>query len=337
MKAAVLHRAREIIIEEVPFPKVEPDGVIVKVKACGICGSDIHVYKQGARGGMRMGHEFSGDIVEVGGNIKGVKEGDRVVAMSGRGCGRCYWCRQGDWLRCPEMVLLGYEVPGAFAEYVSVPNFVMGTYAAKLPKTLSYEEGATAEPLSVALYAVSRAKQQPEDTVVVIGVGVIGLCVIKILKSIGVRQIIASGRRSVRLRLARESGADLVVDTAQEDIVPAVKEATSGRGADTVFDCAGLSDTFHQAIQVVHRGGRVELVGLYEEPISWNPVIIVVNDITVGGCGLRFDLPGAVDLMQSGKVNTKPLITHEFALDEAGEAFETQITSQDAVKVLIKP
>ena len=127
------------------------------------------------------------------------------------------------------------------------------------------------------------------------------------------------------------------MDAAREDIVPVVREATSGKGADVVFECAGTAPAFHQALQIVHRGGHVELVGLYEEPISWNPVFIVTNDITLGGCGLRFDLPGAVELLQSGQVDTGPLITHQFPLARIKEAFETQLTSPDAVKVLVKP
>ena len=220
---------------------------------------------------------------------------------------------------------------------MSVPLFKLGLYAAKLPDTLTYEEGATAEPLSVALYAVRQVQPQPEDTVVVIGLGIIGLCILQILKTMGVKQVLVSGRRAKRLQLAKDSGANVVVDAAREDIVPIVSEATSGKRADVVFECAGSSDTFQQAIQIVHRGGKVDLVGLYQKPITWNPSYIVSNDITLIGCGLRWDLPGAVDLLQSGKVDTKPLITHEFPLEKTKEAFDTQLEAEDAIKVLVKP
>ena len=337
MKAAVFHSAHNITIEDVPYPRLEPDGVIIKVNTSGICGSDLHVYRHGRRDGMIMGHEFSGDIVEIGADVTGVEKGDRVVAISGRGCGQCYWCQQGQFIRCPKLVFIGYGFPGAFAEYISVPLFKLDLYAAKLPDTLTYEEGATAEPLSVALYAVKQVQPQPEDTVVIIGLGIIGLCIIQILKAMGVNQIMVSGRRAKRLQLAKESGATMVVDAAKEDIVPIVKELNSGKGADIVFDCAGSSTTYQQSIQMVHRGGKVNLVGLYQEPINWNPSFIVSNDITLIGCGLRWDLPGAVDLLQSGTVNTKPLITHEFPLDKTKEAFDTQLEAQDAIKVLVKP
>ncbi|MFC2012596.1 zinc-binding dehydrogenase [Chloroflexota bacterium] len=338
MKAAVYRTGKGMVVEDIPYPTVEPDGVIVKVKASGICGSDLHGYKRGrGRDGATMGHEFSGDIEEVGANITRVKKGDRVAAMSGRTCGECYWCQQGEWIRCSKLSLLGYGMPGAFAEYVSLPLFKLGLWASKLPDTITYEEGATAEPLAVALYAVSQTQPQPGDTAVVIGLGIIGICIIPILKSLGVSQIIACGRRETRLKLARENGASVVVDAAKEDIMPIAKDVTGSKGVDIVYDCAGTPETFQQSIQMVHRGGKVDLVGLYQEPVTWNPSSIVGNDISIIGCGLKWDIPGAVELIKSGKVNTKPMITHEFPLDRISEAFETQIHAPDAIKVLVKP
>lgn len=338
IKAAVLHGVKNITVEDVPEPKIEPGGVIIKVSHCGICGSDNHTYERGPRGGRLgqiPGHEFSGDIVEVGAGISGVRKGDRVVVMSGRGCGECYWCQRGDFIRCSRLVMVGLGIPGAFAEYVLVPNFSLGLYAAKLPSSLSYEEGATAEPVSVAWHAVTQAQPKPGDSVVVIGAGFIGLAIIQILKSMGVKQVIASGHRTKRLQLAKESGADLVVDGAKEDIVPIVAKVTDGKGADIVFDVAGTETSFRQALQMVHRGGKVDLVGLYGQPFSWTPSI-VGSDVSLIGCGLRWDLPGAVDLMKKGRVRTKPLITHQFLLSQVKEAFDTALGVADAVKVIVK-
>ena len=338
MKAGVFYQPRNFKIEDVPEPRVEPDGAVIKVKACGICGSDLHFYS-GDRGrdGTILGHEFSGDVIEVGANVKGIKKGDRIVAMSGKGCGQCYWCKRGEVVRCQKLVLLGYGVPGAFAQYISVPLLKLGTYSARLPQNLTYEEGATAEPVSVALYAVNQAQPQPEDTVVVVGLGIIGLCIIQILKARRITQIIASGRRAKRLKLAEECGADVVVDAAREDVTAVSNKVTSGKGADIVFDVAGSTATFQQAMGMVHRGSKIELVGLYSQPISWNPTSIVNNDITLLGCGLHWDIPGAIDLLKSGKVNTSMLITHEFPLERIKDAFETQMSNADAIKVLVKP
>lgn len=337
MKAAVLQGVRDIRIEDVPEPRVEKDGVIIKVHSCGICGSDLHIYKGGDQQGLTPGHEFGGEVVEIGPNVTGVKVGDRVAVMSGQGCGQCYWCQQGDWIRCSKMALLGIGMPGAFAEYVSVPNFSMGLYAARLPESISFQQGATAEPLSVALHAVNQMQPQPEDTAVVIGLGIIGLCIIQILKAKGVSRIIASGRRASRLQLAKEGGADVVVDAAVEDALPVVSQVTSGKGADIVFEVAGTTDAFLQSLQMVHRGGKVDIIGLYQEPITWDPFFVVTSDITIIGCGLRFDLPGAVELLESGKVDTRPLVTHQFPLGKIKEAFDTQAGVAEAIKVLVNP
>ena len=191
--------------------------------------------------------------------------------------------------------------------------------------------------MAVALHAIDQTQPQPGDTVVVTGLGIIGICAIQILRSKGITDIIASGRRQKRLEIAKESGASVVVDAAKDDIVPVVEEYTKGRKADAVIECAGVPSAFHQAIQMIHRGGKVNLVGLYMEPVEWNPSFIVSNDMMLIGCGLRWDLPGAIDLLESGKVDTRGMITHEFPLDKTKEAFDTQLTSPDAIKVLVKP
>ncbi len=337
MKAGVFHGAHNITVEDVPYPPLYSDGVIAKVQYNGICGSDLHMYRHGGRDGTIMGHEFSGDVVEVGEDVKDVQIGDRIVAISGRGCGECYWCKKGDFIRCSRLSFLGYGFQGANAEYVSVPLVKMGLYAARLPDSISYEVGATAEPLSVALYAVNQTQPQPDDTVVITGLGIIGICIIQILRSRGVSKIIVSGHRQKRLEIAKQSGASVVVDASKEDIVPIVEKEAGSKKADVVFECAGATSTFQQALQMVHRGGKINLVGLYQEPISWNPAVLAGNDITLIGCGLRWDLPGAVDLLQSGKVDTRPMITHEFPLEKIKEAFDTQLESDDAIKVLVKP
>ena len=339
MKAAVFQGVEGVTVKDIPYPKLEPNGVIVKVKAAGICGSDVHGFQRGRNEPLTMGHEFSGDVVEVGSEITGIKVGDRVAAMSGLGCGQCYWCKHGQFIRCAKLQMVGLApgLPGAFAEYVHVPNFRLGEYAAKLPSWLSYDEAATAEPISVAWHGVQQAKPRKSETAVVIGLGIIGLAAVQILKSMGVKQIIASGHREQRLRLAREGGAEIVIDAAKEDVVPVVIEATKGKGADVVFEVAGFESTFQQAINMVHRGGRVDLIGLYGKPFQWSPSSIVGTDKLLLGCGLRWDIPGAMELLAARKVNAKPLVTHKFPLDKVKEAFDTQIKAPGAIKVVINP
>ncbi len=336
MKAAVMGKAKQITLQEVPYPRLESNGIIIRVKVAGICGSDVHFYQRGGPGTI-MGHEFAGDVVEIGTGVKDITIGDRVVAMGGKGCGECYWCKRGDYIKCLKLGFVGYAMPGAFAEFVAVPSIKLGQYVAKLPAALSYEEGAAAEPLAVALYAVQQAQPKPDNVIVVLGLGIIGLCIIQILKSLGVKQIYASGHREKRINLAANSGAIVAVDASKEDILPSVTEKSGGRGADIVFDVAGSESTFYQALQMTHRGGKVELVGLYSSSFEWNPSVLVSNDISLLGCGLKWDLPGAIELMETGKVDVKPFITHKFSLDRVKEAFDTQIMSTEAVKVMIIP
>jgi 2-desacetyl-2-hydroxyethyl bacteriochlorophyllide A dehydrogenase len=338
MKAAVFQGARRIEIEEVPDPEVEPEGIVLKVAAAGICGSDLHPYKL-AQNKMIFGHEVSGEVVAVGAEVSGFKIGDRVAGVPARPCGECYWCRQKLLLHCPNLMLPpGRTLRGAMAEYVSIPYARWGDMeiAVRLPDNVSYEQGATVEPLGVAIFSIKAAAPQPDDTVVVLGAGTIGLAAVAALKAMGIRQVIVSGRRAGRLRLAKDLGADIVVDAARDDILPVVKEATEGRGADVVLECAGVQATWQQAIAMTHRFGKVVLVGIFEQPIDWNPNAAIVNNINLIGI-LGTDARASLDMIASGKADTMRLVTHQFPLARAQEAFEVALTAEDAVKVLLKP
>lgn len=338
MKAAVFHGAGDIRVEEVPDPVVDSTSIIVKVKASGICGSDLHPYRQGGPKGAIFGHEFSGEVVEVGSEAKDISLGDRIVAVPCMVCMDCYWCKQGKYTRCPSLKLPGPDVPGAFAEYVKINHADkgLGEVGVKLPDNLSYEVGSTVEPLSVALYCVNKAQVKQPDTVVVIGAGAIGLGIVQVLKAKGISNIIVSGRRQNRLDLAEKCGAHLVVDAATDDIVKVVTEQRAEKMADVVFECAGMPQTFMQSMMLVHHGGKVALVGLYEEQFKMNLSWPVAKDVSLIGC-LGEDFPGSMELISSGKVDTKPLISHEFALDDVKEAFEAAVHAPDAVKVILKP
>lgn len=335
MKAAVLHGAHDIRYETVPDPIVEPTSIVLKVKACGVCGTDLHIYKLGEKKGLILGHEFSGEVAEVGADVSDIKPGDRVIAVGYRPCLECYWCKKGQVFRCSNLAIAGDQIPGAFAEYISIPFAKLGRNVFKLSDKLTYEEAATVEPLSVGYYSVKRAQPQPQDTVVVIGVGIIGLGIVQILKTMGVSKIIATGRRPKRLELAKMSGADVVIDAASEDPLAAVSKITSGLGVDIVLECAGSPESFRQSIEMVRGGGKVMLVALYESPITWDPAIAIYKNVTLIGC-LGGNFPKVLELLETGKINAKPLIVHQFPLSRISEAFETQIKAQDAVKVMVK-
>jgi len=344
VKAAVYYGAGDIRIENVSEPAVEPDGIVIQVKACGICGSDLHIYKLGGAmesellmsSGLIMGHEFSGDVVEVGANVTDIKKGDRVIATGWKPCGECHWCQMGQPLLCRQIKIIGIGFPGAFAEYVSIPTATLDLNVFRLADEISYEVGATAEPLSVAVYAATTAEPVATDTVVVLGAGMIGQCVLQVFKAMGVAKVIVTETSKKRLELARAMGADMVINAAEEDPVERVNEATSEMGADIVVECAGVPATFHQAMEMVRRGGKIMQVGVYEEPIQWEPITLITKNIRLIGC-LGGGFLQAIEFLGAGKVNTKPLISHEFPLDKAKEAFETQLKPDEAVKIVIKP
>lgn len=343
MKAAVIYGPRDIRLETVEDPSIRGDEILLKVKACGICGSDIHIYKMGAMSvspnSRVLGHEFSGEIVELGSDIEGLKVGDRVLGTGRRNCGRCHWCQRGQSYRCSNIAVPGYGLDGAFAEYVVVPNPVLGKTLFKIPEALGWQEAATVEPVSVACHAVEAAKIQPNETVVILGAGMIGQGVAQAAKARGAAKVIVCEPSSKRLTMAKDLGADIALNPTEIDPVKAVTEATSREMADVAFECSGVAAAFRQAFSMVRAFGRVMQVAVFEQNVELEPdlmSLITFRNLTLRGCaGQRWAM--ALDLVRVGQVRTSDLITHEFTLNNAKEAFETQLNSDEAIKVLIKP
>ena len=349
MKAAVYYGPGDVRVENVSNPELETNGILIRVKACGICGSDMHPYRVGGliEPGLIMGHEFSGDVIEVGANVTDIERGSRVTAVSVQPCGKCHLCVEKQTHRCPDMKVLGVHMPGAFAEYISIPLALINQTVFLLPDEVSYEEGATVEPLSVGEHIVRRAEPTTEDNAVILGVGTIGQCALQVFRTTGVAKVIVSEVSKKRLEIAKAMGADLVINAAKEDPVQRIREVTSERGADIVVECAGAPTTFQQAIEMIRGSlqqafeevrpdGKIMLMGIYEQPIKWTPNTIIRKSVRMIGC-YSGSFPVAIELLKTGKVNTRSLITHEYPLDRAAEAFEAQLNADEAIKVLIKP
>lgn len=344
MKAALISGPGEIRLATVNDPSVQDNEILVKVKACGICGTDIHTYKTGGTATpekpLILGHEFSGEIVDMGSGVDGLKVGDAVFGIGYRNCGECHWCRQGQAYRCPNPAVPGEGMDGAFAELVVVPNPMLGQLLFHVPETMDWEQAATMEPLAVACYAVRRARIQPDDTVVVLGAGMIGQGIAQVCKALGAASVIVSEPCAARLDTARRLGADVAIDPGQTDPVEAVTEATAGEMANVIFECSGSPVAFRQAPHLARAFGRIMQVGMFEKTLEIAPDLMSFTfqfrNLTVRGCGgQRWDM--ALELAQAGKVRTADLITHRFSLDEAGKAFDTQINSDEAIKVIVKP
>lgn len=344
MKAALVYGPGDVRVEEVEVPSIQSDELLVKVKACGICGTDLHVYRTGkdrlSEPPILLGHEFSGEVVQIGADVQDVGVGDKVVGVGFRSCGVCRWCQRGESSACTAVRSPGAGLDGAFAEYVVVPHTVPGFGLFQIPDGVGWEEAATVEPLSVACFDVNRARVKPNEVVLVLGAGPIGLLILQVCKATGVSKVLVSEPNPHRLAMARKLGADGVFDPKQVDLVEAVAEATSGAMANVVFECAGSPAVFQQIPQVLRPFGRLIQVALHEKGLELGAEFMAelfqYRNVTWQGCGMqRWDM--AMDLLQKGGVNTRDLITHTFSLDGAKAAFDTQATSPEAIKVVVRP
>lgn len=348
MKAGILYGPGDIRIEEVERPEAGDDGIVIRVRAAGICGSDLHPYRVGAQIAPQQrrahGHEVAGDVVETGVNVTDVKVGDRVWAWPFLPCFECGSCRQKDYWACTNRKgMAGQGMHGGFAEYVWVPAVVVPQKntdivpnVIKLPDAMSYQDGVLIEPISVGAGAVKTAAPEADDVVAVLGAGIIGLGTVVSLRASGVSRIIVSDVSERRLKAAETLGASMVLNAAEEDVVRRVMAETSGRGADIVVEVAGKPVTFRQAVEAVRRHGKVMLAGIYEETVAFSPNVLVLKAVrTIGLIDAHF--AEGFEIMKAGWVKDGQVVSHAFPLDRISEAFETAADPQESIKVMIEP
>ncbi len=345
MKALVLKEYCQFAIEDFPVPAPKPDEVLVRVRACGICGSDVH--GMDGSSGRRippiiMGHEAAGVIAEVGSAVADWKKGDRVTFDSTVSCGECWYCRRGEVNLCENRRVLGvscgeYRRHGAFAEYVAVPSRILY----RLPDNLSFEQAAMVEAVSVAVHAVERTPLvlERDASVVVVGTGMIGLLVVQVLRARGCSNIIAIDLDKEKLKLASKFGATHVIQAGEPDLQEKVCTLTSGRGADAVFEVVGLSATVKTAIESVRKGGSITLVGNLKPQVELPLQSVVTRELTlIGTCASAGEYPACLELIASGKVNVTDFISATPPLEEGAKWFERLYAGEKGLmKVLLKP
>ncbi len=331
MRAAVLEGQRRFEIRDVPPPVIDKDEVLVRVQFCGICGSDLHIYHLGIDVGP--GHEFSGDVVEVGSEVRGLETGDRVAVEPRISCGECYWCRQGETALCEKFyaALLQYE--GAFATYAKTKP----AQAHKLPAELSYEQAAIIEPTTCALHAIRLSEMQEGDVVAVLGMGPIGQLVARVAKALGARAVYATETSPSRLELAR-CAVDEAIDANAADPVEKILALTDGTGADIVFECAGNVATTQQSVAVARTGGTIVIAGICFDWVSIPVSNIVLRGLTVKGsiCFSVGEYASALNLIRDRKIDVAPLLTCTMPLDDINEAFE-KASRGEGGKILVRP
>jgi len=340
--AAVLHRPRELRIEEVEKPKVTPGKVLVEVKACGVCMTDLHMYmwEFPVKTPVILGHEFSGVIAELGDNAVEFEVGDRVAVDPALSCGVCEACVSGRNNLCERLTAIGGAgdviVNGAFAEYTMVPKEAIG----KIPAEISFDEGAFVEPLGCCIHGVDVSSAGIGDVVALIGAGPIGLLLLQLIKLVGASQILVVDMKDERLQLAATLGADVVVNPSKEDPVGRLKELTHGKGADVVIEAVGSPVTVKQAVQMVRKGGRVVIFGVapVESRVDISPFDTYFREIEIVGSYAitREAFWRSISMLRSGRIKIEPLITERFKLSELAKAFDL-MEKKEGLKKLIYP
>lgn len=343
MRAAVLYKALDMRVEELPEPRPATGEALVRVKSVGICGSDFHYWKNGRVGSyvveapLILGHELSGVVEELGPGPSSFAPGDRVVVEPGVPCRRCAYCKQGRYNLCGEMRFMATPpVNGAFAEYVAVPQ----DFLHRLPERMTFEEGAMVEPLAVGIHAAKRAPITLGATVAVMGAGPIGLLAGEAARASGAGEVYVVDIDPWRLEKAKGAGASRVLNPLEEDVVEALRDLTGGEGVDVAIEASGSAVAMAQALEAVKRGGSVVLIGLYAERTVPAPLLgVIERELDIKGVFRYANVfPAAVQAINSGRVNVGRLITHRLPLEEVERGFRLiDAKRENVLKILVLP
>ncbi len=320
---------------DIPIPAMGDHEVLMQIKSVGICGTDLHIY----RGGMNVpagtipGHEFSGIIVKTGKQVQNVKVGDRVVAEHVVTCGKCDYCKAGKPNLCGHREIIGVQRPGALGEYVSVPADLV--YA--ITNSMTYDEAALIEPLSIAVYAARESGYLLNKRIAIIGQGPIGLLLDQVL-SAGGALVTGIDIRDDSLRFAKKMGwAHHIINSKTESLKKRMKEINSPDGFDIVYEVVGIEQTAEMAFEITRRDGSVYLLGVFSSPAKINMMNIVKKELNVfGSWTCAFSFPDSIDLVARKKVDLKSLITHRYTIKHGARAFaEANVYSQHRIKTII--
>ena len=345
MKAAVLEKLEDIVVKEYPMPKCDDDGILLRVKACAVCGSDIRIFHFGNDRVVPpqiIGHEISGEIVKVGKNVTKFKVGERVAVGADVPCGECAFCEAGMGNNCHINYAIGYQFQGGFAEYLPLNRIVVNYGPVhKIPDHVGYNEAALAEPLGCVLNGLERCKIKLCDSVVIIGCGPIGCMMIPVAKRMGATKIICVEPSEERLEQARNFGADVLIDPNKENAVNRVLDETDGLGANVVITANPVPATQAQALHMVRSRGYVNFFGGLAA--GKNQVTLDTNQIhykELNVVGTHGSLPRhhqeAVDLISSGAIDVGKFISHTFPLEDIRKAIEIS-ENKSGMRVVVNP
>lgn len=329
----------DVRIEEMPVPMIGPTELLVKVKASGICGSDVMEWYRIKKAPKVLGHEITGDIVEVGKKVKKYNVGDRVFVSHHVPCNTCHFCQNNQHTLCPTLHSTNFY-PGGFAEYLRVPEINVDRGVFLLPTEMSYEEGVFIEPLACVVRGLKTARMKPGHTVLVIGSGISGLLQIKLAKAWNAGKILATDIEEYRLSAAKKYGADVVIH-AKDNVPEQVKKHNDGRLADLVVLCTDALPAVQQAVKSVESGGTILFFAPTEPGVDipfplfelWNKQVTMVSTYA----GSPGDIDEAIDLIHSKKVIVVDMISHTLPLSKAAEGFQLVAKARDSIKVILEP
>ncbi len=339
MRVAMYYNNKDVRLEQLPVPKVGPGELLIRTRASGICGSDLMEWYRVKKAPLVLGHEITGEVVELGAGVANFKIGDRVFSSHHVPCGQCRYCLSGHQSVCDLLRMTHFD-PGGFAEYIRAPkiNVELGTY--RLPEEITFDEGSFIEPLACVVRAQRFAQLRQGQTVLVIGSGISGLLHIQLARARGAARIIATDISEFRLDAAKRFGADDTIHGA-EDVSARVRDLNEGRLADRVIVCTGAMPAMQQAVKSIDRGGIL----LFFAPTAagvdvaiplfdfWRDEISLVTSYA----GTGEDLVESMELIRARKVRVADMVTHRLPLAEAEVGFQLTASGQDSIKVIIDP
>lgn len=339
MRVAMYYNNKDVRIEEMPEPEISDNELLVKVRASGICGSDILEWYRVKKAPLVLGHEIAGEIAAAGKNVKGYKIGDRVFVSHHVPCNTCAYCLNGNHTVCPTLHATNY-FPGGFSEYIRVPEINVDRGVFLLPDELSFEEGTFIEPLACVLRGERMVNFKPGQSALILGGGISGLLHLLALRAQGAGRVIVTDISEYRLNMAKRLGADSVIN-AKDDVVALLRKANEARLADQVIICTGATSAFMQSLQCVDRAGTILCFAATSPGVT---LPLPVNDFWRNSVKIMHsygaapvDIAQAIELLRAKVIDAKKLITHSLKLSEAAKGFQLAAEAKECVKVILKP
>jgi len=344
MRAVTFQAPGEVRVDEKPDPELTAPGeAIVRVEATGVCGSDLHLYhgRIQIEPGFTLGHEYVGTVVAAGEGVSGVSEGDRVLGAFLTACGKCFFCRRGDFHKCDAGRVFGHgatlgSLQGAQADLLLVPGADLTLR--RVPEGLSDEVALFAgDVMGTGYHAIEALDLEPGGSVAVLGLGPVGLCAVQVAKAAGAAHVIGVDSVDERLRMGEAFGAT-PVHLTEEDVRGAVKEATEGRGVDGAVDAVGHPDALEMACRLARKAGTVAAIGVYSERVEVHMGIVWIKSLTLrsGQANVIAHLDPVLERLANGDLDPAPLVTHHMSLDEAPEAYRIY-DRHEALKIVLSP